>query len=213
MILIAAVIFTAYVMVSSAHGKAVNVFGKSVLKVVTGSMEPSIHVGDYIIVEKTDTNSLKEGDIISFYSDQNDILDLLVTHRIVSVNSDGTYVTKGDANPVSDSVTVRPERIVGKYTHKARFFIWVGSFANVRKIILLLVMIVTTGIAFYETRTVMKIGRQTAREREEKEKKRREAAVREAIDAEKRRLEEIGYVPGDEVNTFESRETDEKEND
>ncbi len=212
-ILIAAVIFTAYVMVSSAHGKAVNVFGKSVLKVVTGSMEPSIHVGDYIIVEKTDTNSLKEGDIISFYSDQNDILDLLVTHRIVSVNSDGTYVTKGDANPVSDSVTVRPERIVGKYTHKARFFIWVGSFANVRKIILLLVMIVTTGIAFYETRTVMKIGRQTAREREEEEKKRREAAVREAIDAEKRRLEEIGYVPGDEVNTFESRETDEKEND
>lgn len=212
-ILAAAVLFTIYVMFLSAQGKAVNVFGKSVLKVVTGSMEPSIYVGEYIVVEKTDTNELEKGDIISFYSDQSDISGLLVTHRIVEINSDGTFITKGDANPVSDSVAVRPERIVGKYTHKARFFIWVSTFADAKKLLLLLVMIPLSWIAFYEARTIIKIGKKAAEEKGRLEEEKREAAIRAAIEREKRRLEEIGYTPGDEVNAFESRETDEKEND
>ena len=41
----------------------------------------------------------------------------------------------------------------------------------------------------------------------------REAAVREAIEREKRRLEEIGYDPENEVKLSESREIDEEEND
>ncbi|MBR1824588.1 MAG: signal peptidase I [Ruminococcus sp.] len=212
-ILIISVIFTAYVMINSARGKAVRVFGKSVLKVVTGSMEPSIHVGDYIIVEKTDTDTLEAGDIISFYSEQSDINGLLVTHRIAEVEPDGSFVTKGDANPVTDSVTVRPERIVGKYTGKARFFIWVSTFANIRKILLLAVMITMTVIAMYEAKTVMNIGKKAVEEKAAEAEKQREAAIREAIEAEKRRLEEIGYKAEDEVNTVESGETDEREND
>ena len=212
-ILVISIIFTAYVMISSARGKAVKVFGKSVLKVVTGSMEPSIHVGDYIIVENTDTSSLKDGDIISFYSEQSDIKGLLVTHRIVEKTADGSYVTRGDANPVNDSVTVRPERIVGKYTGKARFFMWVSTFANVRKILLMIVMITMTVIAMYEVKTVMNIGKKAAEEKAANAEKRKEAAMREAIEAEKRRLEETGYKVEDEVNAVESGETDEKEND
>ncbi|MBR1423242.1 MAG: S24/S26 family peptidase, partial [Ruminococcus sp.] len=57
-ILIAAVIFTAYVMINAARGKAVSVFGNYVLRVMTGSMEPSIHVDDYIIVRKTEVSKL-----------------------------------------------------------------------------------------------------------------------------------------------------------
>ncbi len=212
-ILAISVIFTAYVMICSARGKAVNVFGKSVLKVVTGSMEPSIHVGDYIIVEKTDTDTLRKGDIISFYSEQSDISGLLVTHRIAGIEPDGRFITRGDANPVDDSVSVSPERIVGKYTGKARFFMWVSSFANARKILLLLVMITMSVIALYETRSLMKLGRKAAEEQKEIAEKQREAAIREAIEAEKRRLAETGFTAEDEVNTVESGKTDEKEND
>lgn len=205
--------FVIYVMICAAHGKAVKVFGKSVLRVVTGSMESSIHVGDYIIVENTDTDTLQEGDIISFYSEQSDIKGLLVTHRIIGKNPDGSFVTKGDANPVADSVTVRPERIVGKYTHKSRFFIWVNSFANTRKLLLMLVILTITCIAFYEAKTVVKIGRETAEENRENARQKREADIREAIEKEKRRLEEMGYDPENEVKMSESREDNEKEND
>ena len=212
-ITVLALVFVIYVMVCSARGKAVNVFGKSILRVVTGSMEPSIYTGEYIIVEKTDVSTLAEGDIISFYSEQSDIRGLLVTHRIVGKNDDGSFITRGDANPVDDSVSVKPENIVGKYKSKARFFIWLNSFVNARKLLLLLVVITMTCISFYEAKTVVKIGKEAAAKEKITPEEKHEAAMREAIEKEKRRLEEIGYSPENEVNTSESRETDEKEND
>ncbi|WP_028518190.1 signal peptidase I [Ruminococcus flavefaciens] len=208
-----ALVFVIYVMICSAHGKAVNVFGKSVLKVVTGSMEPSIRVGDYIIVEKTDTDALEEGDIITFYSDQDDVRDKLVTHRIIGKNTDGSYITKGDANPTEDRVPARQERIVGKYTRKSRFFIWVNSFVNLKKLLLILVVIPMTWIALYEVRSLMKLGREAAENNREEADRKRQAAIREAIEREKRRLEETGYDPENEVKLSEPRETDEEEND
>lgn len=209
----AVLVFVIYVMVSSANGKAVNVFGKSILRVVTGSMEPSLQVGDYIVIEKTDTSQLEEGDIISFYSDQSDIKGMLVTHRIVGRNDDGSYITKGDANPVTDSVNVSPESIVGKYTHKSRFFIWVNSFVNMKKLLILIVVIVMTCISLYEVKTVLKIGQKVAEERKHEDAEKHEKAMREAIEKEKLRLEAEGYEPEKEVNAIESRDTDEKEND
>ncbi len=212
-ITVIALIFVIYVMVCSSRGKAVNVFGKSVLKVVTGSMEPSIHVGDYIVVEKTDADNLMKDDIISFYSEQSDIRGLLVTHRIVGKADDGSYITKGDANPVSDTVTVQKDKIVGKYKGKARFFIWVSSFMNVKKVLLLLVVIPILIVSIYEAKTVVKLGREITEKEKMTPEERREAAMRAAIEKEKKRLEEMGYTPENEVNTSESRETDEKEND
>lgn len=206
-------IFLIYVMSNAARGKAVEVFGRSILKVETGSMEPSIHVGDYIIIQTVDPESLVPGDVISFYSEQSDIYDMLITHRIVQRNSDGTFITQGDANPVSDSVIVRPERIAGIYTRKARFLIWVNSFFDARKMLLLLVMIMTLVIALYEVRSVMRLGKQAAGEAEEDKAARREEKMRAAIEAEKRRLEEIGYEPGKEMNTDDAREDHEETND
>ena len=42
------------------------VFGYAVLEVVSGSMEPTIHVGDMIIIDMNDTTYDKD-DIITFY--------------------------------------------------------------------------------------------------------------------------------------------------
>ena len=70
-----------------------------------------------------------------------------------------------------------------------------------------------TVIAMYEAKTVMNIGKKAVEEKAAEAEKQREAAIREAIEDEKRRLEEIGYKAEDEVNTVESGETDEREND
>ena len=74
-------------------------------------MEPSIHEGDYIYIKRTDTDSLKAGDIISFYSQDDSIKGEINTHRISEVLSNGTFVTKGDANKIEDSVTVQKNSI------------------------------------------------------------------------------------------------------
>ncbi|MBR4200409.1 MAG: signal peptidase I [Oscillospiraceae bacterium] len=206
-------IFLIYVMVSAAHGRAVNVFGRSILRVETGSMEPTLHTGDYIFIKKTDPDSLQTGDIIAFYSEQSDIYDLLVTHRIAAVNADGTYVSRGDANPVSDSIAVRPERIVGIYTGKARFLIWVNSFVDMRKMLLLIVMISVLWISLYEVKSLIRLGKKAAEESEEEAARAHDEKIRAAIEKEKRRLAEIGYTPESEVNTVDAGEDHEETDD
>ena len=84
--------FMVYATAAAARGKIVTVFGHCLLTVITGSMEPTLHVGDFIFVEKTDPAALREGDIIAFWSEQQDIYGMLVTHRIVKVTEKG-FVT------------------------------------------------------------------------------------------------------------------------
>jgi signal peptidase I len=203
--------FIAYIMVCSARGKAVDCFGRCVLKVVTGSMEPSLHTGDYIYVKKTDAADLKVGDIISFYSEEDDVRGKIVTHRIAEINSDGTFTTKGDANKTADVKHVRADQLVGKYTAKARFFKWLNSFGDRRKLLMIFVIIPMTLIALYEVKTIAKIKLED-RVPEPMSDEEKEKLIREAIDREKARLAEEHYEPGIEVEAVESGKDNEEEN-
>ena len=212
-ILVAATIFTAYVMINTGLGKPVNVFGRYVLRVMTGSMEPSLHTGDYIVVKKVDTKSIKKDDVITFYSEESDVKGKLVTHRVVGIEKDGSFQTMGDANPVADHKLVRPDQVVGKYVRKARFFRWVSSFADSKKILLVLVIIPLTLIAFYEMKTVVKLGIKAKLEDKEDYEQRKQELMREAIEKEKQRLAEEAANNSDKEISHEPRETNEKEND
>ncbi len=156
-ILIFATVTFAYVILSSTKDQVVNIFGKSILRIVTGSMEPTILTGDYIIIDREDTTTLQIGDIISFYSEEENIKGLIVTHRIIDINENGEYVTKGDANNVTDIKNVRKSQIIGKYKKKARIFRWANSFMDKKKIILLIIMIAFILIAIYELTSVIKL--------------------------------------------------------
>ena len=209
------VAFVGYIMVCSARGKAVEVFGRCILKVVTGSMEPSLHVGDYIYVKKADADTLAEGDIISFYSEEPDIYGRIVTHRIKEVQPDGTYVTQGDANSVRDSKAVRYDQIIGKYQGKARFYRWIGSFGDRKKLLLILVIIPMTLIALYEVKTITKLGIEVKRENELSAED-KEKLIREAIDREKEKLALEGFTqdepppPDDETAAEENSDAEEE---
>lgn len=85
--------------------------GYAVLEVVSGSMEPTIHVGDLIVIDTKETE-FKENDIITFTDDDGSF----VTHRIISINND-KMVTKGDNNN-SDDPSSSVTTIVGKYLFK-----------------------------------------------------------------------------------------------
>lgn len=156
-ILIFATATFAYVILSSTKDQVVNIFGKSILHIVTGSMEPTILTGDYIIIDRKDITNLQIGDIISFYSEEENTKGLIVTHRIIDINENGEYVTKGDANNVTDVKNVRKSQIIGKYRKKARIFRWANSFMDKKKIILLIIMIAFIAIAIYELTSVIKL--------------------------------------------------------
>ena len=85
--------------------------GYAVLEVVSGSMEPTIHIGDLIVID-TKYQDYKNGDIVTFY----DVDNSFVTHRIVSIDEE-KMITKGDANNTEDEA-LNIKRIVGVYVTK-----------------------------------------------------------------------------------------------
>lgn len=80
-------------------------FGYYFYRVLSGSMEPSIEIGDYVLVKEDD--DLVVGDVITYKVDNN-----FITHRIVDITSD-TIVTKGDNNNTSDD-PILYNQVVGK---------------------------------------------------------------------------------------------------
>lgn len=84
-------------------------FGIEPMIVLSGSMEPTYHVGSLLYV-KEDVSDIEVGDAITFYVDD----DTLVTHRVVSINEEEqTYTTQGDANQVSDANAVKQSDVLG----------------------------------------------------------------------------------------------------
>lgn len=77
---------------------------------MSGTAEDHIEVGDMIIAKKVNPDTLKVGDIVTFMEGKT-----AVTHRIVEINEDGTFTTKGDANNAEDQNPVAKDKIIGKY--------------------------------------------------------------------------------------------------
>ncbi|MGN0538154.1 MAG: signal peptidase I [Acutalibacteraceae bacterium] len=187
------VLFTVYIMVSSMNGRVADIFGKSILRVVSGSMEPSIYEGDYILVEKIPCEQLKKGDIITFYSENKSIYGMPNTHRIIDINDDGSFVTKGDANINADEEVVTQDKIIGKYSGKLRFLRWLNSFTSLKKLVILGVIILVLIMSVYELKTIIKVGKISDDEKKKIYDQKREKLIREAIEKEKQRLYDEHY--------------------
>lgn len=87
------------------------IFGYEVLAVVSGSMEPTIHVGSVVYTKEQPFSEYKVNDIVTYQLSDN----MLVTHRVVDINDDKTELTmKGDANNAIDKTKVNKTNIVGK---------------------------------------------------------------------------------------------------
>ena len=85
--------------------------GLSPYAVLSGSMEPSYHVGSLIYVDETEAENIEEGDTITFVMDNS---LTIVTHRVVEIDEvNNCFFTKGDANNTRDGAPVHYENIVG----------------------------------------------------------------------------------------------------
>lgn len=112
-----AILFCGTVMYQIKTNGYVTIFGCSVFRVVSESMGDTMPVGSLIISQKTDIESIKEGDIISFFSRESYMAGQIITHRVAEIKDrDGELllVTRGDANNSVDGFYVTKENFIGK---------------------------------------------------------------------------------------------------
>ena len=123
LVLILALLITIIVFSSGRNNGVANLMGFIPLTVESDSMKPTFSKDDLIICKEVDDiNSLKEDDVITFWT----VIDgkrVKNTHRIVSVNefeNTRSFVTRGDANSLDDTLPAYASDIIGKWT-KVKF--------------------------------------------------------------------------------------------
>lgn len=108
----------------------VRLFGLKTYTVLSGSMEPTFHVGSLIYVKSMDYRELKPGDPITFMLDE----DTIATHRITEVVPDDEdptvlrFRTKGDANEAEDGGLVHYKNVIGKAVFTIPFLGYVANY-------------------------------------------------------------------------------------
>ena len=108
-------ILVAVVVILAIALAGVRLIGIQPYTVLSGSMEPTYHVGSLIYVKKIDPAAIEAGTPITFMLDE----DTIATHRVVEVVPDEEdpsvlrFRTKGDANESVDGGLVHYKNVVG----------------------------------------------------------------------------------------------------
>jgi len=100
---------------------------RTAIWILSGSMEDAIPAKSYVLIRKVDPSEVKEGDVITFYSDDPVIRGSLNTHRVVEIVGDHEeFITRGDNNQVNDAYSAKAEKLVGVYERKLPVLTAVG---------------------------------------------------------------------------------------
>ena len=123
-------VFT-FVSVNTFNRQDRNLFGYKAFIVLSDSMSATdFDAGDLALVKDVDPSTLVEGDIIAYVSNDTNNYGEVVTHKIRSVNPDGTFTTYGTTTNTDDPLPVSYEQVIGKYQNNIPK---VGSFFNFLK--------------------------------------------------------------------------------
>ena len=85
--------------------------GYKEMAVLSGSMEPNIHVGAIVFVKEEPFETIEVGDVITYQLSGG----TYVTHRVVEKNDTERHlITQGDANETVDNSPVDATQVIGK---------------------------------------------------------------------------------------------------
>ena len=163
-LLAAAAIWT---VLTTQKGQAPQLGGMSILRVVSGSMEPKIPERSVAFVKRTDPADLKVGDVISFYSNDPAIKGEINTHRVAEIgkqNGRRYFITKGDANSIRDPYTVYEEDVIGRVVFSSVLFGWFVNIAAGKFGYVFLVLIPLLFIVIFNIGDIIHIIRREANE-------------------------------------------------
>lgn len=136
-VLFAILIFFILLNILSMNNKSL--FGFRIYRVISGSMQPALQIGDVIIIKEA--NKYAEKDIITYDNGLTTI-----THRIKSINGD-EIITEGDANDAPDK-PITKDRILGKYFFRISTFSVFSIMLTGKTIYLIMVLLLFAIVLF-----------------------------------------------------------------
>ena len=108
-----------------------SLMGYKAFIVLSDSMSATdFDAGDLVLTKDVNPAELQEGDIIAYISENPDNYGEVVTHKIRTVNPDGTFTTYGTTTDTDDAYPVSWEQVLGKYD---KAIPRVGAFFNFLK--------------------------------------------------------------------------------
>lgn len=116
-----------------------SLFGFRIYRVISGSMQPALQIGDVIIIKKA--NNYAEKDIITYDNGLTTI-----THRIKSIDGD-EIITEGDANDAPDK-PITKDRILGKYFFRISTFSVFSIMLTGKTVYLIMVLVLFAILLF-----------------------------------------------------------------
>ena len=131
MILAVCVMVFTLISVNTFNRQDRSLMGYKAFIVLSDSMSATdFDAGDLVLTKDVNPAELQEGDIIAYISENPDNYGEVVTHKIRTVNSDGTFTTYGTTTDTDDAYPVSWEQVLGKYD---RAIPKVGAFFNFLK--------------------------------------------------------------------------------
>lgn len=113
-----------------------------IVAVESSSMVPTFNKGDILVLQGVPTGKASVGDIIVFSVNEQ---ETPIVHRVVAINEDGTFRTKGDANSASlpFETNINPSQIHGRSVMVVPFVGWI-KLAITETVIPNAILIITT---------------------------------------------------------------------
>ena len=139
--------------------------GVTPFTVLSGSMEPALGVGDVVLSRKSSPLDVRPGDVVTFEDPSRG--GELVTHRVERMRRTGgevTFVTRGDANDVSERWTVAADGTIGRATIRVPKVGYVLSWTSGRDGKLALIVVPATLLVLLELVGLLGLRRRPAAE-------------------------------------------------
>ena len=110
-----------------------NIFGYTVFYVQTGSMIPTIQIGDGILVKCT--KNISDGDIVVYKDEGKNI----ICHRLIKIENE-KLILKGDANNAEDE-PIESKQVIGKVIKVITKFKFIQETIRNSYILILIILI------------------------------------------------------------------------
>jgi signal peptidase len=132
-------------------------FGMHSFTILSGSMSPTLGVGDVVVDRSMAPLDARVGDIVTFKSPSDS--SRLITHRVIHMSADGdtaSFVTRGDANTGVERWSVPVDGRIGRVVYHLPKIGYAANFAGSRLGRLLFLVLPATLLGIAELRRFLR---------------------------------------------------------